>query len=258
LQDLARRLLEPFSTGLPELDDRLSEVFKELSGLPRDMFSQLDNEPEEFIQCPLNDEAPEDIRIPNARILESRLNEMNFTTCESPRPGITLEGEADVSTPGISISNFDSGQPEDVAVPKTLLHSRKCMFGTAHARHCSVLLRVLYLHNTINPANPSSHTASLLVPLYSAMLQEVETEHLGHVEADTFWLLESIVAELSHVDEEGGQPWMTKLSQRLAWADYDLFSELVNALLLIVIVPLLTTMLSQEAQGLDPALPHYS
>ena len=131
------------------------------------------------------------------------------------------------------------------------------MFGTAHARHCSILLRVLYLHNAINPANAPSHTASLLVPLYSAMLQEVETEHLGHVEADTFWLLESIVAELSHVDEEGGQPWMTKLSQQLAWVDYDLFSELVNALSVIV-VPSLTTISSQEAQGLDPALPHYS
>jgi hypothetical protein len=101
------------------------------------------------------------------------------------------------------------------------------MFGNAHARHCSVLLRLLYLHNAVNPAKASSHTASLLVPLYSAMLQEVDPESLAHVEADTFWLLESIVAELSEVDEGGGQAWMTELGKRLAWADYDYFSELV-------------------------------
>jgi hypothetical protein len=92
------------------------------------------------------------------------------------------------------------------------------------------LERLLYLHNAINPANSSSHAASILVPLYSAMLQEVEVEDLAHVEADTFWLLESIVAELSEVDEDGGQRWMAKLAQRLAWADYDLFTELVTPL----------------------------
>src|SRR6266545_5587788 len=140
----------------------LSGVVKELSGLPRDMFSRLDNAPEDFVQCPLNDEAPEDIRIPNSRILESRLNEMNLTTRDgSLELDSPVEGTTHVSTPGISISTFDSGRPEAIAAPKTLLLARKGMFGTAHARHCSILLRVLYLHNAINQANAPSHTASL-------------------------------------------------------------------------------------------------
>jgi hypothetical protein len=194
------------------------------------MFSLLEEEPEIFSECPLSDDASENIRIPYARILESRLDQLNEPGKErdgSPMPEIRLETESDVSTPGISITSFDSDVWEHGSTPRTLLASRKCMFGNAHESHCSVLLRLLYLHNAVNPAKVSSHTASLLVPLYSAMLQEVDPEGLAHVEADTFWLLESIVAELSEVDEDGGQVWIAELGKRLAWADYDFFTELV-------------------------------
>lgn len=242
-----RRLLQPFtelSENSHDQDEKISETFKELSGLPRDMFSLLEEEPENFGNCPLNDDAPDDIRIPYAQILESRLNELNEpakTRGGSTTPEIRLE--ADVSTPGISITSFDSEIWANGSAPKTLLDSRTCMFGNAHARHCSVLLRLLYLHNAVNPAKASSHTASLLVPLYSAMVQEVDTEELAHVEADTFWLLESIVAELSEVDEDGRQVWMAELGKRLAWADYDFFTELVLTLLVFLLEALLIPFL---------------
>lgn len=237
MQDFVRRLLQPFlqpAAHLPTQDEKLFEAYKELSGLPRAMFLLLEEEPEIHSRCPLSDDAPESIRISYARILELRLKQIIEPEEEqqgSLTPAIRLESEPELSTtPGISLTTFDSGLPEGVTTPRTLLASRKCMFGNMHARHCSALLRLLYLHNAINPANSSSHAASILVPLYSAMLQEVEIEDLAHVEADTFWLLESIVAELSEVDEDGGQRWMATLAQRLAWADYDLFSELVTPL----------------------------
>lgn len=239
MQDLVRRLLQPFvqpAANQPSQDEILFEAYKELSGLPRDMFLLLEEEPEIFSQCPLSDEATRDIRIPYARILETRLKEViapEEMQQGSASPAIRLEPEPELpTTPGISLTVFDAKIPESTTTPRTLLASRKCMFGSAHARHCSTLLRLLYLHNVINPTNSSYHAASILVPLYSAMLQEVEMEDLIHVEADTFWLLESIAAELSEVDEDEGKLWMAKLGQRLAWADYDLFTELVTLLVI--------------------------
>lgn len=224
-----RRLLKPLaelSESSHDYDEKVSETYKELSGLPRNLFSLLEEEPENFSDCPLSDDAPDAIRIPYAQILESRITQLNEPGKERDSSPIRLETQ-DVLTPGISITTFDSEIWENGSAPRTLLASRTCMFGNAHARHCSVLLRLLHLHNAVNPAKASSHTASLLVPLYSAMIQEVDPENLAHVEADTFWLLESIVAELSEVDEDGGQVWMTELGKRLAWADYDFFIELV-------------------------------
>lgn len=226
-----RRLLKPFTelSGYSrDHDEKVSETFKELSGLPYHMFSLLKEEPESFKNCPLNDDAPDKIRIPYARILETRLDQKSGKERDSsPMPEIRLETEPDVSTPGIFLTSFDSEIWENGSPAKTLLASRTCMFGHAHEKHCTVLLRLLYLHNAVNPAKASSHTASVLVPLYSAMLQEVDVEGLAHVEADTFWLLESIVAELSEVEEDGGQVWMAELDKRLAWADYDFFIDLV-------------------------------
>ena len=227
-----RRLLKPLTelSGYShDQDEKVFETYKELSGLPFHMFSLLSEDPESFKDCPLNDDASDKLRIPYAQILESRLDQRNKgkERDSSPMPEIRLETEPDVSTPGILLTTFDSEIWENGSPAKTLLASRTCMFGHAHEKHCTVLLRLLYLHNAVNPAKVSAHTASILVPLYSAMLQEVDVEGLTHVEADTFWLLESIVAELSEVEEDGGQVWMTELGKRLGWADYDFFVELV-------------------------------
>jgi hypothetical protein len=86
---------------------------------------------------------------------------------------------------------------------------------------------------TINPGNISPHSSSLLVPLYSALMQEVDSEDLAHVEADTFWLFEAILAELLGLEDNSGKDWMEKLSERLAWADNDLFVHLVNCFSLL-------------------------
>jgi len=227
-----KRLLEPFSH--PSLqhsnhDDKILSVFKQLSTLPRDLYVLLEAEPEALNQCPVDETSPDDIRISYADALTVRMDRVHSQDRESnssPMPEIRLEPEVE-ETPGISLTTFDSGLPEGSMTSTTLLASRKSMFGNAHQRHCSALLRLLYLHNCLHPGNPSSYTASLLVPLYSAMIQEVEVDDLAHVEADTFWLLEAMVAEFSALEDDGGKLWMKKISERLSWADYDLFTELV-------------------------------
>jgi hypothetical protein len=74
--------------------------------------------------------------------------------------------------------------------------------------------------------------ASLLIPLYSVLHQEVESPDVAHVEADTFWLFESMVGEFAELeDEEGGNDWMRRFSGRLQWADPELSADLVSVTL---------------------------
>lgn len=170
------------------------------------------------------------MKIVYARELETRLklilDRANETSTTNPTPEIRLESDIN-TTPGISLTNFDSSNVED-KTSTTLLASRECLFGNAHPQHCSALLRLLYLHNAINPGSPSYHTASILVPLYSALNQEVDIEEIPHVEADTFWLLEAVLAELSGLEEDDGNLWMKVFSERLAWADFEFSADLVN------------------------------
>ncbi|KAF9483904.1 hypothetical protein BDN70DRAFT_873304 [Pholiota conissans] len=244
--DLVRRLLEPLSRSTGDLasaDETILEAYKELSGLPKSIFSLIEDEPELFRACPLNETAPEDVRIAYARVLETRLKALQkqeqYPSELSLMPEIRLETEEHNITPSISLTSSDASTQEDLDTSTTLLPSRKRIFGTAHPQHCSALLRLVYLHNVINPGNFSYHTPSLLIPIYSVMLKEADEEELSHLEADTFWLLEALVAEFAGLEDEEGNVWMKKFSDRVGWADFDYKTQL-------------------EASGLDPALPHYS
>ncbi|KAF8797922.1 hypothetical protein BYT27DRAFT_7265063 [Phlegmacium glaucopus] len=237
--DLVRQLLGPFSPPSQSsnpilLDNTLRAAYKQLYGLPRDFYVMLQDEPESFGQCPLN-EGGRDEAI--ARMLESRLlildDRSKYGSDLSPTPEIRLELHP-WGTPG-----SDTPTADGLTTSTTLTPSRKCMFGYAHPKHCSALLRLLYFHMTINPGNISPHLSSFLVPLYSVLMQEVDPEDLAHVEADTFWLFEAMLAELLGLEDNSGKVWMTKLSERLAWGDNDLFVHL-------------------QARGLDPILPYYS
>ena len=199
-------------------------AYKQLYGLPRDFYAMLENEPESLSQCPLN-EGGRDEEI--AQLLDSRLqaldSQSNFVP---PTPEIRLELHSE-ETDGSTATN-DTVAVEGPTMSTTLMPSRKCMFGYAHPKHCSALLRLLYFHMTINPGNISPHLSSLLVPLYTVLVQEVDSEDLAHVEADTFWLFEAMLAELLGLEDNSGKDWMEKLSERLAWADNDLSVHLVN------------------------------
>jgi len=262
-QDLVHRLLEPFmqlSTNHSPLDESLLDVYKHLSGLPKDLYSLLEDEPENVTPSPVHEDAPEEIRIQCANALYSRLLHLQSLDTEMAAPQETPEIrlESSNTTPGISLSSLDSGLEEEPSkTTTTLLASRKSIFGNAHPKHCSSLLRILYLHNAINPGHSSYHTPSILVPIYSVLMQEIEDEDLAHAEADTFWLLEAVVAEFSGLEDDDGISWMKSFKECLTWADPDLSVELVRSMLLAQ-EKRSNLYLYQETQGLDPALPHYS
>jgi hypothetical protein len=138
-------------------------------------------------------------------------------------------------TPEIRLEAHAPPTPETLAgplpsVPTTLLSAKDYSISGAHQKHMSALLRLLYLHLCLNPMNHSPHIPSLLIPLYSVLIQETEPKDAAHVEADTFWVFEAIIGEFSELeDEEGGNIWMKKLSERLEWADEELSTNLVKA-----------------------------
>ncbi|KAI9446513.1 regulator of Vps4 activity in the MVB pathway-domain-containing protein [Lactarius indigo] len=240
--DLVRRLLEPFSNLPPptsppcSLDAALTGAIKDLFRVPANLFSSLEEEPETLSGCPLDPQADSDIKISCAANLDIRLRAINESSHEPQNlPEIRLDGVD--TTPVISVTSPDA---EDSATPRTLLYSQSFNTGGAHPKHASALIRLLYIHSCLNPANHSPHMASLLIPVYSVLLQEVESPDVAHVEADTFWLFEAMVGEFSQLeDEEGGNQWMRRLSDRLEWADPELSADL-------------------RLKGLDPGLPHYS
>ncbi|KAF8212364.1 regulator of Vps4 activity in the MVB pathway-domain-containing protein [Mycena galopus ATCC 62051] len=245
--DLVRRLLKPFSelppptTPLVQLDASLFNVSKQLSRIPLGLLSGLEEETEHAVLCPLDENAPEEIKIPYANVLDTRfkaIQDRDNDSSSSPAiPEIRLD------TPEISVSAPESeslASRRQAVLPKTLVTSKPYNTGNTHPKHLTALFRILYLHSVINPGNHSPHIPALLAPLYSVLSQEVEAEDQSNVEADTFWLFEAMIGEFGElVDEEGGNIWMKKFGERVAWAD----NELAEIL---------------QAKGLDPALPHYS
>jgi len=231
-KDLARRLLKPYEASVPPTsplsssDEILLSVQKQLSGVPPNLFASLEDGPEIYSQCPLSTIYEGEDKVSCARSLDARLKLFQDGS-QAVAPEIRLEEPSGDATPEISLTSFDSALTGSNN-PMTLLPSKAYSFGNAHPLHCSALLRLLYLHTSINPANRSPHIASLLIPVYSALNQEIEPEELSHVEADTFWVFEAIVAEFSELEEEGGNKWMKKLSERLLHADAELFEDLVG------------------------------
>jgi hypothetical protein len=222
-----RRLLEPF-TNLPPptsppapLDAALTSAIKDLFRVPAALFSGIEEEPESFEACPLDPSADEKIKISCAANLDIRLAAIHRDDDDSQGlPEIRLDDEADV-IPEINVVS--------PGAHRTIFPSHSFNIGNAHAKHASALIRLLYIHSCLNPANHSPHMASLLIPIYSVLLREVETPDVAHVEADTFWLFEAMVGEFAELeDEEGGNEWMRRFSGRLEWADPELSVDLVG------------------------------
>ncbi|KAI0636797.1 regulator of Vps4 activity in the MVB pathway-domain-containing protein [Trametes polyzona] len=272
--DLVRRLLEPLAT-LPDPSEPLSptdqsilDVSNELSTVPRSLLASLEEEPEPCPRCPFDDTAPEDVKISCAENVEARLKVLRSRDSGEPAssndtpeirldtsselldttPEVRLEEASptktkpsgDQETPEISLSVPDSPTSTHSGISTTLLPSRPYSAIGAHPKHYSALLRLLYIHARLNPANRSPQIASLLVPIYAALIEEVDDVDIPHVEADVFWVFEAMVSEFAELeDEQNGAVWVRKLSERLRWADPELADDL-------------------SIKGLDPGLPHYS
>ncbi|KAI0327171.1 hypothetical protein GY45DRAFT_1327991 [Cubamyces sp. BRFM 1775] len=273
--DLVRRLLEPLATlpdptePLDPTDQGILDVSNELSTVPPSLMVSLEEEPEPCPQCPLDDSAPDETRIACAGNLDARLKrirsidtaEPNTPSGDTPEirldttpeirldatPEVRLEEASPTKTrpnerdaPEISLSVPDSPGSAHSGVSTTLLPSRPYSAVGAHHRHYSALLRLLYIHSRLNPANRSPQIASLLVPIYAALVEEVDDVDVPHVEADAFWVFESMIGEFAELeDETNGTIWVQKLSDRLRWADPELADDLAT-------------------KGLDPGVPHYS
>ncbi|KAF9242094.1 regulator of Vps4 activity in the MVB pathway-domain-containing protein [Melanogaster broomeanus] len=251
--DLVRRLLTPLATlpppthELSPTDITISSISESLSRLPPGLFVLLDNEPESagLGICPLDPSARNDIRIECALNLDKRLDliksESSIPPCETPEIRLEPETQTESDPPSLtSPPATNSLSSRRHRAPTMLLSSKPYSAPPVHHTHHSSLLRLLYLHSALNPAIQSPHIPSLLVPLYSALVGEVEQSEAAHAEADTFWLFEALVGELGEMEEEeGGKVWMRKFSERIRWADEELAASL-------------------HSQSLDPALPHYS
>ncbi|KAF8488788.1 regulator of Vps4 activity in the MVB pathway-domain-containing protein [Gautieria morchelliformis] len=243
--DLARPLLSrlnalpPPSTPLSPLDASLLGLAKALSHLPQELDRVLEQSP----LCPFDSNAPDGLRIEEADALDQRLRlisgQVNGTSGVSGTPEIRL-GPADPTSlqmPQISVSSPIHSPTDDEAhkTNGTVLHP-----SVLTRRHATSLMRLLYIHMALHPSAPTLYLTSILIPLYVAMLQEVEPAELAHIEPDAFWLFTELCGEVGELAEnEGTQTWVAKFGQRLAWADPELHGDLCR-------------------KGLDPTLPHYS
>lgn len=219
----------------------------EFSQIPPKLMTGLSEAPDDIPLCPLDEAAPGDVKVQCANNLDERLRMMReMQNADTPEttpevrldttPEIRLEdAQSDSSddeeesrqeagsappSPALSVSsNHSSGST-------TLLRSRSM---GAHPKHASALLRLLYIHSCLNPANQSPHIGSLLVPVYTALVEEVVPEDAAHAEADTFWLFEALVSEFADLnDVDGATVWTKKLSDRLYAADPELAEDLVG------------------------------
>ncbi|KAF8628463.1 hypothetical protein AX15_003975 [Amanita polypyramis BW_CC] len=240
--DLVRQLLDRFSapetSSLSSSDASLLDISKQLFRIPSNLFIQLENAPDISSFCPLDANAPDNIKIPCANNLELRLSMLQDEQQESiPMATPEARTEMDASVEGNASGNPDITSQESRS---TVWSSKAFGLSFVQPRHLSALLRILYVHATINPGILSPHVPSLLVPLYTVLTQEVEPEESAHTEADAFWLFEAMLGEFNEFeDEQATNKWLHKFGERVAWVDRDFFNFL-------------------QTEGLDPSLPHYS
>lgn len=217
-------------------------MYKKLSHVSSAQFHFLEEEME--ASTPMDNTVSNGVESGCAGILDLRLGSLRSKESmeeSSVIPEIRLEMD---NTPSISVSQ------DEIGGSATLLPSKIYHFGNAHSKHCSVLLRLLYLHCAINPGNLSQHTPTWLVTLYSALVQEADLDELSHVEADTFWLFEAMVGEFSELqDEETTNLWTSRFSNQLAWADPELSEYMVRLGVLSILIKTVTAVIARRRSG---------
>ena len=208
------------------------DAAKQLSQVPPNLYILLEEDPEWLGISPLDEDAPEEIRIPHVCNLDRRLDVISQKdSADDPKATPEIRLEADIpATPEISVTAPEDPSDEIPVAPTTLVASRS--FGTASnvgRKHMTALVRLLYVHSCLNPAHRSPYIASLLIPLYSVLNMEIEAQDVAHAEADTFWLFETVISEFSPLEDEAEGPlWIKKLGDRVWWADSEFYTDLVS------------------------------
>lgn len=213
------------------------EVTSQLSQAPPSLYVFLEEDPEWIGISPLDEDAPEELRIQCAHNLDKRLNAINRKDSGDVEdlnvtPEIRLGAGEIPGTPEISVTAPENPSEETLAAPTTLVASRSFVTASnTSRRHMSALVRLLYVHSCLNPAHRSPYIASLLIPLYSVLNMEIEAHDVAHAEADSFWLFEAMISEFSPLeDETEGALWMQKLGDRLWQADSEFHTDLVSCI----------------------------
>lgn len=224
--------LPPPSTPLSPLDASLLSLAKSLSHLPQELNGLLEQSP----LCPFDSNAPDGLRIHAAEAVDQRLRVLQGhahdanTVNGTPEICIAPPDPNSLQMPQISVSSPIDSPIDDGSrkMTGTVLHP-----SVLTRNHATSLMRLLYIHMALHPSTPTPYFTSILVPLYVAMIQEVEPTELAHVEPDTFWLFTELWGEVGELAEnEGTQIWVSKLGHRLAWADPELSGDLVRGFIL--------------------------
>lgn len=101
----------------------------------------------------------------------------------------------------------------------------------------SSLLRILFFHSILHPDHLYSQTwPYLLVPIYHIVATEgAESGDPYQAEADAFWAFGELMTDLSPIlgneENDGNQgilSYLRSFSDRLKWADEELFQVLVR------------------------------
>lgn len=222
-------------------DKTILGLVDSLTRVPAYLFHGLEDEIEQSPSCPIHESASADVKIDCTFALDARLqliqaeasageNEASFVST----PEIRLDFGSAPSSPQEDYFDLSKAAQGDAPQPKTIslsnaLAPKAFRSISAHPSRVSALLRLLYIHKSLNPGAESPHLASLLVPLYAVMNQEVELAEVAHAEADSFWLFEALIGEVSELEEaEGGLVWMKKFRERVALVDNELLEDLVS------------------------------
>lgn len=226
-------------------------LIESLARVPANLFSGLDEDPEQYPSCPVSDLADSNVRIICAFALDTRLQLVQDGSStpdekdglDMSTPEIRLETESGPSSPtkdgyfdfpaSVQANGDMDTRPRGA---KTLslasaITPKSFRSVPAHPLHVSALLRILHIHKSLNLGSESPNLASMLVPLYVVMTSEADPTEVAHAEADTFWLFEALLQEVSELEEsEGGAVWMSKLKDRLRMTDNELLEDLVSGL----------------------------
>lgn len=215
-----------------------------MAQVPANLFNGLDEEIEPSSICPVNENAAEDIKIKFAFSLDARLQLMQGENIDEDTKGgnavmtpeIRLDTGSAPTSPTKDYFDLSRVAQEGQVSPSSRTLSLSNQLAPkafrkvpAHPSHVSALLRLLFVHKSLNPGIESPHVASLLVPVYGVMTQEADTTELAHAEADSFWVFEALLRDVSELeDPEGGMNWMRKFHDRLSLVDNELLDDLVS------------------------------
>ncbi|KAG8932678.1 hypothetical protein FRC02_000781 [Tulasnella sp. 418] len=184
---------------------------------------------------------------------------------ESRRPSVASvasDASSTLMTPTLSVTSPTSNEFNSVPI----LAAQP--LPPVAPKHNQILLRILYLYSVVNPHQPYTQGLNeLLAPLYYALCAELDPRENAHAEADAFWLFTELIGEMGsvvgdpgdwqtpaapstsdasplpvaalHGPMDGVRGAMNELSNRLKWADIQLWEDLAR-------------------KSLDPKMPYYS